>query len=69
MRYDVSMRYDVTMRFENGEEGSHSDDARYMSGLNDGTPCDETLLLSTWMGTPQLSSNNANTNPLLTRLL
>ena len=54
---------------ENGEEGSHSDDARYKSGVNDGTPCDETLLLSTWMGTPQLSSNNTNTNPLLTRLL
>lgn len=54
---------------ENGEEGSHSDDARYMGGVNDGTHCDETLVLSTWMGTPQLSSNNANTNPLLTRLL
>ena len=43
--------------YENGEEGSHSDNSRYMSGVNDGTPCDETLVLSTWMGTPQLSSN------------
>jgi hypothetical protein len=65
---------------ENGEDGIHCDDTHYISDVNDGGHCDETLLLSTWEGTQQSSSNNnpnnsnnynnnGNTNPLLTRLL
>ena len=61
---------------ENGEDGNNRDfNNRYDCGVNDGAHCDETLLLSTWMGTQQqISSNNGtdnnnSTNPLLTRLL